>query len=181
MLEIKCPYSREIKTKGLIDGDICPHYYYCQVQIQEQCCELEDCDFWQCKLTEYESREDYLKDTNPKTSHTIGNNSEKIQIDPLIKKGCILQFLPKKKITEFCLWDAKYLYPSRLDLTVEEYDRWILDTLSSYKESDPELFEDYVFDCVIYWKLEKSHNVLIKRDREWFKQKYPILKNFGIE
>jgi putative phage-type endonuclease len=178
MLEIKCPYSREIKTKGLIDGDICPHYYYCQVQIQEQCCELEDCDFWQCKLTEYESREDYLKDTNPKTSHTIGNNSEKIEIDPLIKKGCILQFLPKKKITEFCLWDAKYLYPPRLDLTVEEYDRWVLNTLSSYKETDPELYEDYVFDSVIYWKMDKSHNVLIKRDKEWFKQKYPILKKF---
>ncbi|VVU94844.1 YqaJ-like viral recombinase domain [seawater metagenome] len=178
MLEIKCPYSREIKTKGLIDGDICPHYYYCQVQIQEQCCELEDCDFWQCKLVEYESREEYLKDVKPKTCHSIGDKGEKVKINPLIEKGCILQFLPKNKITEFCLFDAKYIYPPRLDLSVDEYDTWVLDTLGSYKDTHPDIFQDYVFDQVIYWKLAKSHNVLIKRDKDWFKQKYPILKKF---
>lgn len=178
MLEIKCPYSREIKTKGLIDGDICPHYYYCQVQIQEQCCELDDCDFWQCKLVEYETRDEYLKDVKPKTAHFVGDKGEKIKIDHLIEKGCILQFLPKKKITEFCLFDAKYIYPHRLDLSVDEYDKWVMNTLGSYKDNYPEIYEDYVFDQVIYWKLAKSHNVLIKRNKDWFKQKYPILKKF---
>ena len=178
MLEIKCPFSREIKTEGLIDGDICPHYYYCQVQIQEQCCELEDCDFWQCKLVEYENRNEYLKDINPKTKHTVGNKGEEIDINPLIKKGCILQFLPKNKLNEFCLFDAKYLYPPRLDLTVEEYDKWVMDTLATWKVNHPDLEKDFIFDTVIYWKMPKSHNVLIKRDREWFKAKYPILKKF---
>jgi len=178
MLEIKCPLTREIKTKGLIDGDVCPHYYYCQVQIQEECCELEDCDFWQVRLEEYETRDEYLKDVNPKSKNTVGNNSKKIKIDSRLKKGCILQFFPKKKINEFCEWDSKYLYPPRLDLSVEEYDSWILDTLSTWKEDYPDMAKDFVFDKVIYWKATQTHNVLIKRDRDWFKEKYPILKKF---
>lgn len=178
MLEIKCPLSREIKTKGLIDGDICPHYYYCQVQIQEECCELEDCDFWQVKLEEYETREEYLRDLVPKGRHTIGDNDKEIQIDDRLKKGCILQFSPKNKITEFCEWDSKYIYPSRLDLTVEEYDAWVLETLGNWKEKNPEMAKDFVFDKVIYWKCPQTHNVLIKRDKKWFQEKLPILKKF---
>ena len=172
MLEIKCPLSREIKTKGLIDGDICPHYYFCQVQIQEECCDLEDCDFWQVKL------EEYIRDVSPKGRYTIGTNDEEIELDNKLKKGCILQFFPKKKITEFCEWDSKYLYPPRLDLSVEEYDKWVLDTLGNWKENYPELAKDFVFDKVIYWKCSQTHNVLIKRDKRWFKDKLPILKKF---
>ena len=57
MLEIKCPYSRKIITEGEIDGTICPHYYWCQVQQQLECCDLDYCDFWQCNLKEYKDRE----------------------------------------------------------------------------------------------------------------------------
>ena len=53
MLEIKCPLTRKIKTSGEVDGEICPHYYYCQVQQQLECCDLEYCDFWQCSLQEF--------------------------------------------------------------------------------------------------------------------------------
>jgi hypothetical protein len=55
MLEIKCPVTREIKTTGKLIGDMCPFYYYCQVQQQLICCELDVCDFWQCKLIEYKN------------------------------------------------------------------------------------------------------------------------------
>ena len=35
---------------GEIDGEICPHYYWVQVQVQLECCDLEEFDFWQCSI-----------------------------------------------------------------------------------------------------------------------------------
>ena len=55
MLEIKCPMSREIN--GII-----PMYYWVQMQGQLEVCNLEQCDFLECKLCEYKSLEDYLGD-----------------------------------------------------------------------------------------------------------------------
>lgn len=180
MLEIKCPTTREIKTKGLTDGGICPHYYYCQVQVQLECCDLEHCDFWQCQLIEYENRNDWLLDTKYSDKHTIGNNAEKITVEKLIQKGCILQFLPKKFEPEFDgdlhVWKSKYIYPHTLMLDNDDYDKWVLDNISNFKELYPELNKDYYFDRVIYWKMKKSHNVVIARDRTWFKKSLPLLQ-----
>jgi putative phage-type endonuclease len=44
LLEIKCPYSRNIKH-GII-----PYYYWIQVQIQMECCNLNETYFFQCKF-----------------------------------------------------------------------------------------------------------------------------------
>lgn len=41
MLEIKCVVKRTIYTSGKIVGHICPFYYYCQVQQQLECCDLD--------------------------------------------------------------------------------------------------------------------------------------------
>ena len=47
MLEIKVPSAREIK-----DDEI-PQYYYDQMQGQLEVCDLDECDFVQCKILEY--------------------------------------------------------------------------------------------------------------------------------
>ena len=84
MLEIKCPVTRHIYTQGKICGGICPFYYFCQIQQQLICCDLEKCDFWQCQIKEYESRNDYLKDTNFKCRFTEGTNDKEKNINPAI-------------------------------------------------------------------------------------------------
>ena len=175
MLEIKCPLSRKIKVEGEIDGEICPHYYWCQVQQQLECCDLEYCDFWQCNLKEYLKREDWLNDNKP----TVGTEeqNQKVRIPKNCQKGCIIQLLPKEKITEFCLFDAKYIYPPSIDMDLYEYDKWIIDTISQLYGKYYPLMKDYVFDRVLYWKLENSHNVVIKRDREWFEKVKPIYES----
>ena len=185
MLEIKCVYptGRRINIKGKIDGNICPHYYFCQVQQQLECCELKECDFWQCRLIEYESREKYLADPVDDTHHYEGNEGEEININNKIKKGCILQFLPNEFEPEFegeeKVWKSKYIYPPRLDMDKDEYNDWILECISNWRKMDEtqEWQEKYHFDRIIYWKLEKSINVTIKRDKKWFKERYPILEN----
>lgn len=178
MLEIKCPFVRKIKNKGKIAGDICPFYYYCQVQQQLECCDLDYCDFWQCEIEEYKDRTEYLLDINFKPIFSEGEKGEIIKKNTVFFKGMLLQFLPK----EYSLtyegdkheYKSKYIYPPRLDMTLEEYDRWCLNTLNSVKLNMD--FNDYYFDKIIYWKIPKSHNVKIKRDTEWFNSIFPILE-----
>jgi putative phage-type endonuclease len=55
MLEIKCPYSR------VITGEV-PQAYWAQVQSQLDTTGLEECDFLEVKLEEYESAEEFDKD-----------------------------------------------------------------------------------------------------------------------
>lgn len=177
MLEIKCPLSREIQKEGKEDGEICPHYYWVQVQQQLECCDLEECDFWQCNLREHDLlqfKDDFVG------VHTEGQN-QKVAVDKRITKGLLLQFLPKKhqlEKYEKMEWYGKYIYPPKLTFTEDEYLEWAKDMSENYRKYYPELDKDYYFDKVLFWKLESSHNYLIKRDREWFKQALPKLKGF---
>lgn len=53
MLEIKTPWKR------VIDGSV-PDMYYHQVQIQLSVCELDCCDYFECKIVEFPSWEELL-------------------------------------------------------------------------------------------------------------------------
>jgi putative phage-type endonuclease len=182
MLEIKCvaPNGRTIETSGRIPGHICPYYYYLQVQQQLECCELQTCDFWQCKLIEYKSREEYLIDQCKNTQHTFGINAQKIKIDDRIKKGVLIQFFPKKWEPQFAEdnieWKSKFIYPPRLDMTSQQYDDWIVKTMSELNQKYPDIIKDYTFNKIIYWKLEQSHNQPIERDKKLFASILPIMK-----
>jgi putative phage-type endonuclease len=181
MLEIKCPVSRDIHTKGKIIGDICPFYYYCQIQQQLVCCELELCDFWQCRITEYKNKQEYLLDTCLSTINAEGIEGNKVDINPKLKKGMILEFYPKvfnpidddDKIE----WKSKFIIPKSLDLSVDQYNDWVLTNIDQYKNLYPELAKDYYFNRIIYWKLEVSHNVTIERDDIFFESLLPVLKD----
>lgn len=180
MLEIKCPVTREIVTSGKIAGDICPFYYYCQVQQQLICCELDICDFWQCKIVEYSNKEAYLSDDVKSTINTVGISGTKVNIDNRLKKGIILEFYPRNFEPEFPgdlpEWKSKYIIPKRLDMDTSQYLNWVVEMMDKYKELYPEIHKDYYFYRIIYWKLESSHNVEIVRDDKFFSNILPILK-----
>ena len=182
MLEIKCvvPNGRKIETSGDIPGHICPYYYYLQVQQQLECCDLDICDFWQCKLTEYKSREEYLMDSCDDTYHTVGVNGERIEIDNKLKKGILIKFYPFKFEPAIHIeddqieWKSKFIYPPSLNLTAREYDIWFAKTMSEVSSNKE--FNDYYFKEIIYWKLEQSHNQPIERDRKLFQKVLPLLE-----
>lgn len=175
MIEIKVPPSRVIKTKGKPHGDICPHHYWCQIQQQLECCGLELCDFWQCRISEYETREEYLEDNIE--SICTEEQEKPLNLPKNCMKGMILQFIPRKKAAFYsAVYSAKWIYPETVDMTLFEYDQWILNELADIRIKHKELMQNYVFDRVIYWKLENCHNVLIERDREWFKNSHPKFK-----
>jgi len=174
MLEIKCPFSRKIIKSGPIKDNICPIYYWIQVQLQLECCNLEECDFWQCDIREYNNREEFIKDTNleePFRSIKYG-----------FEKGCLIQLIPKKRINDVLnkkYWDVVYedaifIYPPKIVMTPYDCDIWIADTISKLS-SNPKYY-NYIFDKVIYWRLEDSHCVTINRDRKWFAKNLPKME-----
>ncbi len=171
LLEIKFPKTRKILTEGHLDGDICPHYYYVQVQTQLYVTEMDECDFLQCQIEEYESWEDFIKDSNS----AIPGLSKKTNLE----KGCLIQLLPKKMIggdANMCLYSAQYIYPPKLHMTNDEIQKWLSTELLNYH--DNEFSKEYLIDRIIYWRLAKVACNLIKADTKWFESKIPMLKQF---
>lgn len=90
MLEIKCPTSRKITG-------IPPEYYWCQMQQQLEVCDLYKCDFLECLLEEYKSKEEYFND---KTTEF---------------KGCVIEFIGEEK--------PEFAY-SVFHITQKKYQKW---------------------------------------------------------
>lgn len=165
MLEIKCPMTRKIEMDGDI-YDICPIYYWVQVQLQLECCDLDECDFWQCKITEYDSKNDFINDTDPNESFRSKFSG--------FEKGCVIQLLPKKKmkdVLDFKYWDVVYddtifIYPPKIEMSPCDCDIWISETISNINTNQE--YSDYYIDRIFYWRLERSKCLTIDRDRKWF-------------
>jgi len=198
MLEIKCPYVRKIKTSGPIKDHICPVYYWDQVQQQLQCCDLDECDFWQAQIEEYKSRYTFLADTNPdepfrsiETGHEKGVLIQLLSHESL--EACIedkeiivngeKKTIKSKNIKKY--WEEVYnkaifIYPKKIEMSPEECDKWIAEQVSTYKlqkdDKGKSKYYNYEFDRVFYWKMVLTNNVVIKRDHVWFKKALPKMK-----
>ena len=106
MLEIKCPSSRKITGEP-------PVYYWTQVQAQLEVCELDRCDFLECKIEEYSTRVEYEND-NHNDDYSLNSSG--------YEKGCVLEFLNKKNKT----YSFKY---SPLGIIGEKLNEWIKSTV----------------------------------------------------
>lgn len=171
LLEIKFPKLRKIVTDGKLDGDICPHYYHRQVETQLFVTQLDECDFLQCQMEEYDSWQDFLQDSHPH----IPGLSKKTNLE----KGCLIQLLPKKMIGGdplMCLYNAKYIYPPKLHMTHDEIEKWISTEMLNYHKN--ELHKNYLFDRVIYWRFTKIACHLIKANHQSFMSIIPQLQQF---
>lgn len=181
MVEIKCAVTRKINmdpTAELLE--IVPIYYYPQVQQQLEVCDLEECDFWQVKPTEYNNRKEFEEDISSKYPFKTKDNKFKgcvIQILPIDKFKGISLIAPDKKLQNKIYANAKFIYPPRLDMTFEELRKWV-----KYVKNQkiPKGLEEYYqmrpgfgFHKVFYWKVDYGRCVTCYRDREWFKKYYP--------
>ena len=204
MLEIKCPVGRKINMdakeiynpKNSHKG-VCPRYYWVQVQQQLECCDLDECDFWQAKIVEYPNRDLFMKDTNPDEQFRSARTG--------FEKGVVIQLLPRSRLVEASaskeaydqvVWEsATFIYPTKIEMSPSDCDRWVMEqmeildsyhTISGEDEDDeypPEeqerrkkirSYKDVVFDKVFYWRMERSKNVTITRDSEWFHKTFPL-------
>src|SRR5205085_6994717 len=118
---------------------------------QLECCDLDECDFWQCSIYEYQNRTEFLNDTllnEPFRSKKTG-----------YEKGCLIQLLPKNKMASILanpneylpvVWEyASFIYPEDIEMTPPECDKWVTDTLEMIEKETK--YANYYFDRVIYW------------------------------
>ena len=173
MLEIKCPRLRKIQYTGEIKGNICPDYYWCQVQLQLECCDLEECDFVQCMIEEFTCREEYIKDT----SNACPYKTKKYGLE----KGVVIELLPtilektdfdeNGKVSENTIYDkTTHLYQPKLNMSLEEVDEWIINSIENI-DSKKRLHK------IIYWRFTERNTTLIIRDKIWFKTNLSKMKN----
>ena len=189
MLEIKCPTSRKLHHSGEIKGHICPLYYWIQIQNQLECCDLDQCDFLQCKLKEYPNRQSFIDDTDENTPY----KSKSFKME----KGAVIQLVPKEKYGQIMdgdindpaidndkynklIWgSAKWIYPPRIDMSPLDYDMWISETVQNLSENYP----DFCLDRVYYWGLEDMTCDTVERERDWFAdhiEKYKKIWNYVV-
>lgn len=148
LLEIKCPLKRK-----LIDV---PNYYWIQVQIQLACCDVDECDFWQCNIKEFKNVSDWNnyvdedKEESDNLTHDEGIKVEKVYNKMI--KGYIVAFKTSNN-------KMIYKYPTKLYENIEEWNNWANDIIKSSL---------YTQSTIIYWIATKCVNNLIKRDDEWF-------------
>lgn len=168
MLEIKCPLRRKINIKGEIKDNICPMGYWCQVQTQLYVCGLDECDFFQCSIEEYNNYTDYLLDDCADTKVYVGKSGREVKIPDYCKKGIILEFVKASSRDSASVWDREplHIYPPTLR-----------DTPFNIIPNNIDLAE-YKFHRILYWKLNLASNVTIKRDDAWIAEALPEIELF---
>ena len=142
MLEIKNPTTRVI-------SGIPKEEYWIQMQIQMETCNLNDCDFLETSIKEYESEQDFLNDGTSFHLTTNGNF-----------KGIILYFTKNgKPHYEYC----------PLNYNHEQFELWRDDIMSKN--------EGITWIQNIYWRLQEMSCVLVKRNKYWFDNAIPYIEN----
>ena len=192
MLEIKCVTTRIINDSGpehclnyieKRDPGIVPHYYWVQIQLQLECCDLEWCDFWQCKLRDYWSLG--LLETGiasvPKPVHMVEQGIEHT-LDPNLEIGLYIELILKDNshvpADEKNTWYGKYIYPHNMSDTLADKIEWAHNMKLNWRKIYPQYEKDYKFEKILYYHLEKSHCYLVKRDTAWFADRLPDFARF---
>lgn len=156
MVEIKAPFQREIL--GLP-----PIYYWFQMQQQLEVCNLNRCDFLECKIVEY-SWNDFLED-NYNGDYTLTTDG--------LEKGLIIEY---KNVGETNPWNIYGYYYPEIGLTIAQHKVWVH---NMKKQLITDELKDFV--RVIPWKINKYSCISIYRNKSWWKNNIPIIKNFWNE
>jgi len=135
MIEIKCPPKRKF-TKSV------PHHYWIQMQGQLEVCDLDECDFFQVKFQEYETFEEYKKDTFNVEGTTFPGRTQ-------------LNYPKGVTVTYKKGDDLSYIY-CPFNQTDEFYQTWILE------QPQEDIHE------IKWWWIERYETTLVLRDKQWW-------------
>ena len=145
MVEIKCPPKRKF-TKTV------PGHYLMQVLGQLEVCNLDECDFFQVKIEDYESYEEYQKDVFINDDVVVEGRTEFN-----FPKGATITYKHNEKLSyKYCQFNQ----------TNQQLQEWI--------DSQPKenLFE------VKWWKITRYETTLVKRDKQWWIEKIESIGKF---
>ena len=134
-------YGRLLEVKNIVNREIngIPSKpYWCQMQLQMECTNLDECDFLETRFKEYSCEDDFNNDGNF-TFTKEGKN-----------KGIIVCFYSEGK--------PIYKY-SPFQCSEEEYIKWYDKLLEETKMT-------WVRN--IYWRLDEHSCILVERNKNWF-------------
>jgi putative phage-type endonuclease len=144
MVEIKCPPKRKF-TKTVLPG------YWMQMQGQMEVCDLDECDFFQVKLEEYESFEDYSND--------------RFEIDSVTQDGRTSLNYPKGVVATYKVADKLVYDFCPLNKSNEELLTW----MKFHRENDIDENKkaEHLLEMKL-WRIERYECTLVKRDHGWW-------------
>lgn len=171
MIEIKCPYSREIKDNYI------PEKYYLQIQGQLAVCNLRECDYVECKFDIYNSTEEYK------------NDIEKNHDNKIIEHGIIAEYQDHMTNDFKYIYSAKYLTASDAIKDIEnkvsqnesqdifqKYTPWILKKINIQRVFfDEKLWDETVPKIDKFWNLVEECKLLPEEPEEIKKIKYEFI------
>lgn len=154
MVEIKCPTSRDIDGNVYNLKTTC---YYVQMQAQMEVCDLDICDFLECKIIDYENgKKDFISDGS---CDFYGSNG--------LEKG-VAGCMSSKEDGE------KIYYIPDFTLSLE-------DKLNAIKNFYKENKKTHNKEENKYWNLKQYSVVRVKRDRDFWERIQPVLYDFWNE
>lgn len=150
MVEIKCPYSREI-----IDNTM-PYKYYMQIQGQLAVCKLQECDYVECDFMTFENAFIYIAEM----VNTYQN--------PNVNHGVIAEF--KHRVTE----EYTYLY-SDTYLTASDAHNNIKRLITDFEENNN---GEYILMKLTPWRLKNMNVQRVTFDDKLWEKTIPKIDAF---
>jgi putative phage-type endonuclease len=145
-------FGRMIEIKNIVNRDIDgipKKEYWIQMQLQMETCNLNECDFLECRFIEYPGYTDFIAD---------GTFLKSAKDE---RKGVIMYFsTPEGK--------PKYVYKP-LSMDFEEFETWEEEQREKYNNVGISWIQN------MYWRLEEVSCVLVLRNRKWFQDNIQIL------
>ena len=152
MIEIKVPSSRAITG-------IAPRYYWVQMQIQMEVCDLQLCHFTELRIKEYSLEEEFWAMMDPDLNYT--NILSQYH-------GCVLVFRDQ-------IEDKNNYIHAPFQFDCESLKEWINETIATTEN------ENMIFLNKSFWYVEIISIVPVHRDREWFAKSIHLIKDFYDE
>ena len=152
MIEIKNPFSRTII--GLPQ-----EYYWIQMQIQLEVCNLDICQFVETTIKEYSTKIEFLNDCIQDIEY-----NQMMLTNTGLEKGICIEIINKKTK------EISYQYSS-LNLLKNNIDNWINDSIKCYNQTIYKI-------NIQYWYLVIWSDITISRDKRWFSNNLSKLTDF---
>ena len=144
-------YARMLEIKNVVNREIngIPKMeYWIQMQVQMETCDLNECDFLETQFLEYHNYDHFMSDG----TFTMTEDNK--------QKGIMLLFNNNG--------NTFYEY-APINIDEERYQIWEEDMFKKHSESE--------WIRTIYWKLEKLSNILVLRNKLWFRHALPKFRD----
>jgi putative phage-type endonuclease len=152
-------YGRMVEIKNIVNRNIdgIPlDAYWVQMQIQMEVCDLDECDFVETRIKEFQHKYEFFESQNPWKGIVL-------TFVPRIKIGSGFERQPdQKQFYEYFLLDPAELNPG------DAVEKWV--------QSKKDQYPDFVLFNGVYWGLDQYSCVLVKRNRAWFQAAIPQIE-----